>query len=267
MDLFDSHVHLDSQRFNADREQVIARAVSAGVRYMVTCGTDLTTSEVEVSLAAQHKVVYAAVGVHAHEANSIISPASVEGKPLVDEDCLAQVRELAGRPKVVAIGEIGLDYHYDFSPPPVQRAVLQRQLRLARELELPVILHNRESDTDLRCIVDQVPPPAGVLHCFLADEAMAAWALDRGLYIGIAGPITFKNVRHLVSIARQAPLDRLLIETDCPYLAPHPQRGRRNEPAYVAYVAAKLAGVLGLSPEDVAKRTAENARRLFGIAG
>ena len=189
-----------------------------------------------------------------------------EGRSLLlDETIFARLAQLAQQPGVVAIGEIGLDYHYNFSPPDVQRAVLARQLELAHELGLPVILHNRESDQDLRQIVDAAPAPLrGVLHCFLADQAMADWALARGLYMGVAGPITFKNVRHLPEIIRRVPFDRLLIETDCPYLAPHPKRGRRNEPAYVRYVAEGLARVLSLSPEEVAERSTGKRLPPFG---
>ena len=177
-----------------------------------------------------------------------------------------RLAELASRPEVVAIGEIGLDYHYDFSPRSAQRAVLERQLALACDLDLPVILHNRESDEDLRRLVDAAPSALrGVLHCFLADEAMAEWAISRGLNIGIAGPITFANASHLSVVVRQVPLGRLLIETDCPYLAPNPKRGRRNEPAYVRYVAEKLAEMLGVSLAEIARRTADNACCLFGV--
>ncbi|OGO05667.1 MAG: hypothetical protein A2Y73_07125 [Chloroflexi bacterium RBG_13_56_8] len=148
----------------------------------------------------------------------------------------------------------------------MQRAVLKRQLALACELELPAILHNRESDEDLRRVVDDTPNSLrGVLHCFLADQAMADWAVARGFYIGVAGPITFQNVRHLPSIVRQIPRDRLLIETDCPYLAPHPMRGKRNEPAYLVHVAEKVAQVLDLPVEELARLTHENACRLFGV--
>jgi len=167
----------------------------------------------------------------------------------------------------VAVGEIGLDYHYDFSPREAQRLVLARQLALAGELGLPVILHNRESDEDLRRAVEAAPRSLrGVLHCFLADQKMADWALARGLYIGVAGPITFEKVRHLPNIVRRVPLDRLLVETDAPYLAPHPKRGQRNEPAFVRYVAERLAEILGLPLEELAQRTTENACRLFRIS-
>ncbi|HHX64892.1 MAG TPA: TatD family hydrolase, partial [Chloroflexi bacterium] len=173
--------------------------------------------------------------------------------------------DLARSPDVVAIGEIGLDYHYDFSPHHVQQAVMARQLELAAALDLPVILHNREADEDTRRLLDEAPPLRGVMHCFLADEAMAEWAIARGLYIGIAGPITFKNVRHLPDIVRKVPPDRLLIETDCPYLAPHPKRGHRNEPTFVRYVAARIAQELDMPPDDLVRRTTENACRLFEV--
>jgi TatD DNase family protein len=260
MALFDSHTHLESPRFDDDREQVIARAREAGVTRMVTCGSDLETSAQCVALAAVHDRVYAAVGVHAHEANSAMADGTVS------EEAMARLTTWAKEPGVVAIGEIGLDYHYDFSPRDIQRVALRRQLRLARDLELPVILHNREADEDLRQALDALDfSVRGVLHCFMADNAMAAWALDRGLYIGIAGPITFRSVAHLPDIVRRIPLDRLLVETDCPWLAPHPRRGRRNEPAYVRHVAKRLAEILGLSVQDVAAQTTANACRLFDL--
>jgi TatD DNase family protein len=180
---------------------------------------------------------------------------------------MARLGALAQIPGAVAIGEIGLDYHYDFAPRPVQRLVLERQLRLACALDLPVILHNRESDADLRAIIEAAPDGLrGVLHCFLADAALAEWALARGLYLGVAGPITFRNAPGLAEIIRRVPLERLLIETDCPYLAPEPQRGRRNEPAYVAHVAERLAQVLGVSSERVAQQTDANARDLLRLS-
>jgi TatD DNase family protein len=266
MYFFDSHAHLESSRFDADRLDVIARAHSAGVLCLVTCGSDLESSAAEIALAAEYPGVYAAVGVHGHRALSAIQ-GQQDGDWQLNGATIERVAELAGEPGVVAIGEIGLDYHYDFAPRAVQRATLQRQLALAAELNLPVILHNRESDEDMRRMVDAAPATLrGVMHCFLSDQAMADWALARGLYIGVAGPITFKNVRHLDETVRHVPLDRLLIETDCPYLAPHPKRGHRNEPAYVRHVAEKLAQVLGLPLSELARRTTENACRLFGVS-
>jgi TatD DNase family protein len=261
--LLDSHTHLESPRFDEDREQVIARAREVGVTRMVTCGSDLETSAQCVALAAAHGGVHAAVGVHAHEASSAMGG---RGVGAVSEEAMTRLALLAEDPRVVAIGEIGLDYHYDFSPRDIQRAVLQRQLRLARDLELPVILHNREADEDLRQTLDAAGSSwRGVLHCFMSDAELATWALERGLYIGIAGPITFRNVAHLPDIVRRVPLDRLLVETDCPWLAPHPRRGRRNEPAYVRYVAERLAEILDVPAEEIAAQTTANACRLFGI--
>jgi len=268
MQLFDSHAHLESHKFAHDRDQVVARAHSAGVTRVLSCGSDLPTGEAEVALAREYQGVFAAVGIHAHEAHTALHQApGQKGGLELDERVWERLRQLAGLPGVVAIGEIGLDYHYDFSPREAQRLVLARQLALAGELDLPVVLHNREADQDLRRLVEAAPRPSrGVLHCFLADQEMADWALARGLYIGVAGPITFEKVRHLPDIVRRVPLDRLLVETDAPYLAPYPKRGQRNEPAFVRYVAERLAGILGLPLDELAQRTTENAYRLFGIS-
>lgn len=269
----DSHAHLASDRFAGETSAVIARAKSAGVTRIVTCGGDLPSSEAERAIAREQAGIYAAVGVHGHEASTALVAGAAgvadldgAGAPVLDEAFFARLAELADDPAVVAIGEIGLDYHYDLSARAVQRAVFARCLRLAADLGLPVILHNRESDEDLRRIVDEGPCGLrGVLHCFSADRAMAEWALARGLYIGVAGPITFANARGLPELIRHVPLDRLLIETDSPFLAPHPLRGRRNEPAYVVRVAERLAEVKGITLEQVADVTTGNACRLFGL--
>ena len=263
--LFDSHAHLDSPRFGGERQGVIARADSAGVSGIMSCGSDLPTSRQNAHLAQKFDGIWASAGIHGHAASSALSdPDDPNGA--LDDLALADLVQLALQPQVLAIGEIGLDYHYDFSPRSVQQRVFARQLELASDLDLPVILHNRESDADMRAIVDGGPISLkGVLHCFLADQAMAEWAISRGLYIGVAGPITFKNVRHLPSIVRHIPLDHLLVETDCPFLAPHPMRGHRNEPAYLRHILAKLARVLGLDEVELAVRTHDNARTLFGI--
>lgn len=263
--LFDSHTHLESPRFEGDREAVISRARQAGVARMVTCGSDLATSRASLALAEAHAGVYAAVGIHPHEARSAVRAQEGEQATLL-EAVFDELATLAKHERVVALGEMGLDYHYDFSPRPVQRAALARQLALAASMGLPVILHNRESDADFRQIVEAGPQGLrGVLHCFLADRAMAEWALARGLYLGIGGPITFRNVTHLDEIVAWMPRERLLIETDCPYLAPHPMRGRRNEPAFVRHVAEHIAGVWGATVEEVARQTTTNANRLFGL--
>ncbi|MCD6520979.1 MAG: TatD family hydrolase [Anaerolineae bacterium] len=264
MELFDSHVHLESSRFDSDRLEVIARARSAGVTAMITCGTDLETSAQEIVLARGFSGVYAAVGVHAHEARSIVI--ETEKGWRLSEEALQRLWILAQQPGVVAIGEIGLDYHYNFSPPEIQKLVLAQQLKLASELDLPVILHNREADEDMRSILDNAPSELrGVLHCFLADQEMAEWALGRGFYLGVGGPVTFRKMEPLRRLIRQLPLERLLIETDSPYLAPRPKRGQRNEPAYVRYVAERLAELFALPLTEIAARTYSNASQLFGL--
>jgi len=256
--LFDSHAHLEHGRFDVDRSDVIARAVGAGVSGILTCGSDLVSSGQSVMLAQQYAGIYAAVGVHGHEASSAVA-LDESGTRMVDE-AVARLKELAALEDVVAIGEIGLDYHYDFSPREVQRPVFAQQLALALELDLPVVIHNREADVDTRRLIQEAGPGLrGVMHCFMADAEMAQWALGRGLYLGVAGPITFKSVKHLPEIMANAPADRLLVETDCPYLAPHPRRGKRNEPAYVMHVAQRLADIRGVSLESLSEQTTANA--------
>ncbi len=263
--LFDSHTHLESPRFAPDREEVIQRAYAAGIEGMVTCGSDLASSRACLALAETHTGIYAAVGVHPHEAHTV---AEGDGPIALREKLFDELATLASHERVVALGEMGLDYHYDFSPRPIQRAVLARQLELADSLGLPVILHNREADADFRQVIEAGPKGLrGVLHCFLADGAMAEWALERGLYLGIAGPITFRNVTHLAEIVVRAPRERILIETDCPYLAPHPKRGQRNEPALVRYIAERVAALWDAPVAEVARQTAANAERLFGLNG
>ncbi|MGC9360147.1 MAG: TatD family hydrolase [Anaerolineae bacterium] len=260
--LYDTHCHLESPRFSSDRDDVIARARAAGVRAMLTCGTDQRTSQEAVALAADHEDILAAVGVHPHEAQ-----ASGLASEIADErfKALDALRQLANAPNVVAIGEIGLDYHYDFSPRTAQIAVLQQQLGLAAEMNLPVILHTREAESDMRSVFEQAPDTLrGVLHCFLSDRAMAAWALERGLYLGIGGAVTFKSAQHLQPIVAETPLDRILIETDAPYMTPHPHRGKRNEPSYVGLVAERIAQIRRCETSKIARRTFENASRLFG---
>lgn len=267
----DSHAHLESGRFDHDREAVMDRAQRAGVARILTCGSDLATSEAAMRLSAARDGLYAAIGIHGHRAQSAVADVA-GGAWRLDEGVftalhalIASSRQNVMGAKIVALGELGLDYHYDFSPRDVQRAVLERLLALAEAWGLAVVLHNRESDADLRAIVDNASPHLrGVLHCFLADDAMADWALARGLYLGVAGPITFERVTHLPAIIRRAPRDRILIETDCPYLAPHPRRGQRNEPSFVTHIAARVAELWGLTSAEVGRLTAENASRLFG---
>ena len=252
--LMDSHCHLDDPQFNNDREAVLKRAEAEGVTYFVTIGCDLVTSQRAVSLAQQHPVIYSSIGVHPHEVKDI-TPATYD-----------ELRTLAKQPKVVAYGEIGLDYYYNFSPPEIQRQRFREQIALARELRLPIIVHSRDAKEDTFAILreEKAGELGGVFHCFTGDLEMAKTALDLGLFLSFSGIVTFPKAIELQRVAQEAPLDRMLIETDSPYLSPHPYRGKRNEPAHVQYVARKIAELRPpLTFEEIADVTRENAKRLF----
>ena len=252
--LFDSHAHIDDKRFNDDRAEVIARAEANGVTGIINAGADMFSSARAVELAEQYPHIYAAVGIHPHDAKN------------AREADYAQLALWAARPKTIAIGEIGLDYHYDFSPREEQQAVFVRQLDLARQLAKPVILHDRESHADIMATMKKEGKGlGGVFHCFSGSMEMAREVLRLGFYISVAGPVTFANAHKLLDIVREVPLDRLLVETDSPYLTPHPHRGKRNEPAYVRLVAEKIAELRGIDLETLAAATTENVKRLFHI--
>ncbi|MEA3460062.1 MAG: TatD family hydrolase [Chloroflexota bacterium] len=253
MELIDTHVHLDFPQFEGDREEVIERALAAGVWRIINVGTDLASSRRAVALAEAHPQIYAAVGVHPHDAKTLTDKA------------LTELRELARHPRVVAIGEIGLDFYRDLSPRDIQREALEQQLALAQELGKPVVIHDREAHAEVMEILRRRQGLRGVLHCFSGSLEMAREAIELGFHISVAGPVTFENARRLLEIVRQLPLERLLIETDCPYLAPHPHRGRRNEPAYVRLVAQRIATLKEVPLETVAHTTTDNARALFGL--
>jgi TatD DNase family protein len=253
--LFDSHAHIDDKKFNDDRDEVIARAATGGLEGILNAGADMFSSARAVELAAKHDIVWAAVGIHPHDAKEAREE---------DYDKLAAWCAL---PKVVAVGEIGLDYHYDFSPREVQQTVFVRQLDLARQVGKPIIIHDREAHADVLATVRREGKGlAGVFHCFSGSVEMAREVLKLGFYVSVAGPVTFANAHKLHEVVKAVPLDRLLVETDCPYLTPEPFRGRRNEPAHVRYVAEKVAGLLGMDPEAFAALATENTKRLFGIA-
>ena len=253
--LFDSHAHLDDEAFDADREDVIARALANGLTGIVNPGSCMKSSAAALALAQQHAAIYAAVGIHPHDADS------------ADEAAYEQLRGWSWHPKVVAIGEIGLDYHYDFSPRSVQQDVFVRQLAVAKECDLPVILHDREAHGDiLRLVKEQGQGVRGVFHCFSGSIEMAREVLKLGFYLSVGGTLTFKNAAKLPEIVKEIPLERLLLETDSPYLTPVPHRGRRNEPLHVSLVAKKVAQLRGLSVEEVARQTTANTCRCFGIA-
>ena len=264
--LVDSHCHLDLPQFDPDRDAVVARARAAGIQLLVNPGIDLDHSRRAIALAEKYPEVYAAVGVH---------PNSSAG---FDQAALDELRRLAGHPKVVAIGEIGLDTHWDTVPLAQQIPAFQAQLALAQELGLPVIIHNREATEQVVAVLEEwVTSPAfrrsplarrpfaGVLHAFGGDEALAQQAYGWNFVLGLGGPVTFKNARRLHELTPKLRLDRLMLETDAPYLAPHPYRGKRNEPAYVALVCRRVAELAGRSPQDVAQITTAVARQFFGL--
>jgi TatD DNase family protein len=258
--LIDTHTHLDDARYEPDREAMIARAREAGVESMITIGCDLATSRSAVALANQHPFVYASIGVHPHEVKHI------------EDGWYDEFRKLArDTTKIVAYGEIGLDYHYNHSDPELQRRRFREQIQLARELKLPVIIHTREAQDDTIRILkeERASEIGGVFHCFSGDAWLAKDAIELGFYLSFSGILTFQNATMLREIAKTVPADRLLIETDCPYLTPIPHRGKRNEPAYVKHVAETLASITSngstVTAEDIGRLTSENARRLFKI--
>ena len=254
----DSHAHLDDAEFDADRDAVIARARAAGLRYLLAVGGGTGPDKLGASLtiAEPHDGVYATVGIHPHEAQHF------------RETHLAEMRALARHPKVVAIGEIGLDYHYDLSPRDTQKQVLIRQLELAREVKLPVVIHCRDAWPDLREITDthwRSSGLGGILHCFSGTREDAFQFLSWGFLVSFAGNLTFKKADHLRAVAREIPLHQLLAETDSPYLAPVPYRGKRNEPAYVREVTRALANLRGLPEEEMGEHTVHNFACFFRL--
>jgi TatD DNase family protein len=263
--LIDSHVHLHRDDFAADRADVVARAVAAGVTGFLEVGYDLVSSEAAVALAEEHPRVLATVGVHPHDATLLADP---EGQATVaGQEILTRLRELAGHPRVVAIGEIGLDFFRDLSPRPAQRRALLLQLELAETVGKPVVFHVRNAYPQVLALLDEVGVPSrgAVLHAFAGDAAAVAWARERGLKLGIGGPITYGSSGLPAALAGAAIAD-VLLETDAPWLPPTPHRGRRNEPAHLGLIRDRLAAVLGVTPLDLAVQTDASFARLFGAA-
>ncbi len=257
--LIDSHTHLDDARYDADREQMLARARDAGVETLITIGCDLATSQAAVGLADRYPSVYATVGVHPHEAQH------------VGDTWYVELQRLGRHPRVVAYGEIGLDYHYNHSPPHLQRARFREQIGVARELRLPLVIHTREAQQDTVTILkeERARDVGGVFHCFSGDAWLAKEALALGFFLSFSGVVTFRNADMLRDIITWVPLDRILVETDCPYLTPVPHRGKRNEPAYVRHVAETVAAAKSqerpITIEEISRITSDNARKLFRI--
>ncbi len=250
---FDSHAHLDEACFQPDFDDILRRMAEAGVTRMMNIGFDEASSRRSLALAGRYDWIWAAVGSHPDDAAA------------VDDACIARYRALAADPRVRAIGEIGLDYHYEDVPRGIQQTAFRMQLALADELGLPAVVHEREAHEDGLNILAEFPRVRGVFHCFSGSLEMARELVRRGWYVGLTGVVTFKNARKAVEVASSIPLERLLIETDCPYMAPVPYRGRRNDPSLVPLVAEKIAELRGLSVETVAQATTQNACRLFGI--
>jgi TatD DNase family protein len=254
MMFFDTHCHLDVHEFDVDRVAVFERAAAAQVTRFLNPAYDIESSHRALALAQQHDQVVAAVGVHPDNL-AVLTDAS-----------LAEIQTLATHPKVVAIGETGLDYHWNTFPAEVQRAGFIRQLQMAQELGLPVIIHCRDAYEDMLEILSSVRPQVGILlHAFAGDTAQAQRALELGCMLGIGGPVTYKNANELRRVVAQTPLDRIVLETDAPYLPPHPYRGKRNEPGYLPLTADRVAALHGISLEEVARITTTNAIHFFGL--
>jgi len=253
MQLIDTHVHLNDKKFT-DVEEVLNRASANSVDYVINIGSNVSSSLKAIEQANQYNNMYAAVGFHPHSA-----------KEVKNGDYEKLVEWLKNK-KVLAVGEIGLDYHYDFSPREVQKEVFKKQMEIAKMYKYPVVIHNRESHQDVFNIIESFAGDVkGILHCYSGSYEMAQRIIELGYYISVAGPVTFKNAKKLPEVVEKLPLERLLIETDCPYLAPVPYRGKRNEPAYVLEVAKKIAELKGIEVEEVAKQTTINAQKIFNF--
>ena len=252
--LFDTHAHLDDRAFDDDRAELLAALPGQGLALVMNPGCSLESSRNAVALANANDYIYAAVGSHPDVADE------------VNAEVLEEYRKLCKQnPKVRAIGEIGLDYHYEDIPREIQLRAFRMQMELARELDLPVIVHEREAHEDGMNVVRDFPEVTGVFHCYSGSAEMARQLVDKGWYIGFTGVLTFKNARKAVEVAASIPMDRIVIETDCPYMAPDPFRGKRNDPGKIYRMAEKLAQIRGLSVEEVQRITTENGRRLYRI--
>ncbi len=255
--LIDTHCHLTMPQYDTDRTDVINRARDTGISHIITIGTDIEDSRRAIALAQEYEFIYAAIGIHPHDAKDFID----------SENISAALKGLASNKKVVALGETGLDYHYMHSPAKIQQEHFRLEIRLAKSLGLPVIVHSRDAKDDTLQILkeENAGTAGGVLHCFSGDIGMAEKAMEMGLYVSFSGVITFKNARNILDIVKAVPLNRILIETDAPFLTPVPHRGKRNEPAFVKLVSEKVAEIKDISLEDLEMELISNASRLFRI--
>ena len=248
--IYDSHAHYNDEAFDEDRDGLLSSLPEKGICAVINCGTDLASSEFSLSLAGKYSFIRAACGIHPHEASACPG------------DYLEALKELLKRENCVAVGEIGLDYHYDFSPRDIQQKIFEEQIILAKELDMPIIVHDREAHEDTLRLLRKYKPK-GVVHCFSGSAETAKETVALGMYIGLGGAVTFKNARKPLEVAAAVPDDRLLIETDCPYMTPVPFRGRRNDSGFIPYAAEVIALVRGVSPEAVLELTRQNANALF----
>ncbi len=252
--LFDTHAHMDDRAFDADRAALLQSLPETGIQFLMNPGCSMASSRAASALSQQYDYIYAAVGSHPDAADE------------VDDAVLEQYRILCQEnPKIKAIGEIGLDYHYEDIPRQLQQQAFRAQMALAAELNLPAIVHERDAHGDGMAIVEEFPTVKGVFHCYSGSVEMANWLIARGWYIGFTGVLTFKNARKAIEVAANIPLERLVLETDCPYMAPEPFRGKRNDPGKLYRMAEKLAEIRGLSVEDIHRITTENGKRLYRI--
>lgn len=250
---FDTHAHYDDKAFDGDRDSLIAALRAEGISLVLNASSDLESSERSVAFSEKYPFFYAAVGIHPHEASTM------------SDEALSRIRALAANKKVVAIGEIGLDYYYDHSPREVQREAFRLQMALAQELGLPVIIHDRDAHEDCMETVRAFPEVRGVFHCYSGSVEMARELIKLGWHLSFAGPVTFKNARKAPEVVAAMPEDRFMIETDCPYLSPVPLRGRRNDSRNIKHIAARIAEIRGTSAEHIAEVTMRNGKRLFSI--
>lgn len=250
--IFDTHAHYDDEAFDEDRDQLFSDMLSSNVAGIINCGINIETSEFSIKLAEKYDNVYCAVGIHPHDVLDCT------------KDNLIKVKELLKHPKCVAVGEIGLDYHYDFSPRDKQIEFLKAQLEIAKEFDMPIIFHDRESHEDTLNLLKEYRPK-GVVHCFSGSVEMAKEVLKLGMYIGLGGAVTFKNAKKPVQVAKEIPLDRLVLETDAPYMTPVPFRGKRCDSRHIEYTVQKIAEVREIEPEEILAQNLINVNKLFNI--